>query len=220
MRILKKDIKLAIFDLDGTLLDSTSVWSDIDREFFLKRGMEIPANYTAEIAHLGLDKAAVWTKNKYCPNEIVEDILQEWKDMSLKAYEEDIELKPFAKELLEQLKSSGVILSIATANAKDLYEPCLRRLGIDKYFDFVIDTTSTKEGKTSSEIYDRVAEKFNYHKDNIMIVEDLLEAMATAYKAGYLTIGVYDKMTTKDVDKCKKNCNLFVYSLSELCQEE
>lgn len=216
MKFLNRDIKLAIFDLDGTLLDSTSIWSDIDQEFFHKRGMEIPPNYTAEIAHLGLEKAALWTKIKYCPEEEASAILKEWKDMSLKAYQEDIKEKPYAKELLEKLKNNGVHLAIATANSKELYEPCLKRLGIDMYFDFVIDVNSVKQGKTSSEIYDKTAERFNLHKDNIMIVEDLLEAMVTAFKAGYLTIGVYDEMTTKDIEKNKKNCHFFAVSLHDI----
>ena len=64
-----------IFDLDGTLIDSTSLWSEIDRKFFLRRGMDIPPHYNEEIAHVGLDKAAYITRTKYFPNEKEEDII-------------------------------------------------------------------------------------------------------------------------------------------------
>ena len=83
MKLLNRDIKLAIFDLDGTLIDSTSLWSEIDRDFFLRRGMEIPPHYNEEIAHVGLDKAAYITRTKYFPNEKEEDIIQEWKDIAI-----------------------------------------------------------------------------------------------------------------------------------------
>ena len=107
-------------------------------------------------------------------------------------------------------------LAIATAYSKELYEVCLKRTGIFNDFEFVIDVNSTSKGKTSSEIYDRVASRFNLHKDNIMILEDLPEAMETAFKAGYFTIGVYDKNTSKNIDRCKSCCNRFIHSFDEL----
>ena len=62
MKFQNRDIKLAIFDLDGTLVSSTSVWADVDTKFFRKRGMDVPEDYGRAIAHLGLDKAAKYTK--------------------------------------------------------------------------------------------------------------------------------------------------------------
>ena len=87
MKICGKKIKAVIFDLDGTLLDSSFIWGDIDREFFAKRNMKIPPTYSDEIAHIGLNEAAILTSQKYCPNEKPEDILQEWKQGSKKYYE-------------------------------------------------------------------------------------------------------------------------------------
>ena len=74
MKFQNRDIKLAIFDLDGTLVSSTSVWADVDTKFFRKRGMDVPEDYGRAIAHLGLDKAAKYTKETYFPDEEEEDI--------------------------------------------------------------------------------------------------------------------------------------------------
>ena len=38
-------IKAAIFDLDGTLLDSAYVWAEVDRQFLGRRGLDIPDDY-------------------------------------------------------------------------------------------------------------------------------------------------------------------------------
>ena len=216
MKLLGRDIKLAIFDLDGTLIDSTSLWSKIDRDFFLKRGMDIPPHYNEEIAHVGLDKAAYITKTKYFPHEKEEDIIKEWKDMSLKAYKEDIPLKDNGYELLKILKDNGVKLAIATANSKELYEPCLKRLGVWEFFDFAIDVNSTKEGKNSSEIYDTASSKFGLSSENVVIFEDLYEAIMTSYKAKYLTIAVYDEHSTRKVDEIKSNSHLFIHNFNEV----
>ena len=210
MKLLDRDIKLAIFDLDGTLIVSTGVWADVDKSFFSKRGMDVPKNYQKEIAHIGLKEAAKITKEKYCPNENIEDIIEEWKEMVIEEYRDKIGLKEGAKELLDKLISLGVHLALATANNKDLYEPCLKRLEIYDYFDFIIDVNSTKEGKNSSEIYDKVSEHFNLSRENVMVIEDLPQALNTAYNAGYLTIGIYDPSTSKSDKEMEKICHLYV----------
>lgn len=210
------EIKLIIFDLDGTLIDSTSLWFDVDKEFFENRGMEVPENYVKEIAHIGLRAAAVHTKNKYFPNEEIEDILNEWNLLSLKGYEETIPLKENAKKLLELLYNSGITLALATANSKSLYEPCIKRLDIEKYFSFVIDVNSCKEGKNSPEIYDKICHRFNVKKENTLVFEDSLTALITAYDAGYNVVAVYDVNSTKDLAKTAAKSHYFIKNFKEI----
>ena len=62
MKILNSEIKAVIFDMDGTLIDSTGLWHEIDKKFFAKRNMELPKDYAQKIVHLGLKKAAALTK--------------------------------------------------------------------------------------------------------------------------------------------------------------
>ena len=77
MLIASKEIKAVIFDLDGTLIDSSNIWSEIDKAFFAKRGMEIPPTYVDDIAHIGLKEAAIYTKNTYNIKESIEEIMDE-----------------------------------------------------------------------------------------------------------------------------------------------
>ena len=216
MKLFDRDIELAIFDMDGTLIDSTSIWSDIDREFFFRRGKEVPPKYGETISHMGLAKAAEWTRKNYLPEEKEEDIIQEWRDMSKYAYEKTIPLKPGAKEALEALKEKGVRLTLATANSEELYLPCLSRLGILDYFETIKDVAKVKEGKNSSKIYDEIAGEFNLFSNNIMVIEDILYALRAAKNAGYLSIGVYDEQSSKDIEAIKQNCDCFFFDLFEL----
>ena len=204
------DIKLAIFDLDGTLIDSTSLWADIDTAFFKKRGMEVPENYGKEIAHIGLTNAAILTKEKYCPNENIDDILKEWNDLALEAYENHIPLKECALGVLEELTKKGIKIALATANSEELYLPCIKRLDIDKYFALVEDVNSCKEGKNSPEIYDKIANKFGFKRNQTVIFEDMLTAQKTAYNSGYFVIGINDKNSVVNHHENRKYCHVFI----------
>lgn len=216
MRLFNCEIKLVIFDLDGTLIDSTSLWSDIDTLFFRRRNMEVPKGYSKAIAHLGLAGAAKYTRSTYFPNEKEEDILKEWKELSLEEYSKNIPLKEYAKELLELLKDNGVIIALATANSKELYEPCLKRLGIDKYFSLVVDVNSFERGKDSPEIYNFVTERFGVSKNETLIFEDMLLPIKTAHKEGYNVVAVYDKNSHAKEEELIENSICFIKSFKSI----
>jgi len=207
---IPKNIKLAILDLDGTLLDSTTIWDDIDREFFFKRGLEVPEGYGPFCGHIGLDKAAIYTKETFNLPDSPEDILKEWNDASLKMYQEIIQLKPKALQLLNELKKNGIILACATANKKSLYEPCIKRLGIYEYFDLCVDVDVVKTGKHSPEIYNYISNHFNIDKKDTLVFEDNQVAIKTAHDDGYVVIAVKDQQTDKYIEDKRKNSLLLI----------
>ena len=57
-------------------------------------------------------------------------------------YQYDVELKPGVREVLELIKAKGITMSIATANDDSLYMPCINRLDLGKYFDFIADVNN------------------------------------------------------------------------------
>ena len=216
MKFLGKETKLVIFDLDGTLIASTSLWSDVDHAFFSKRKMEIPPGYGRAIAHLGLSKAAEYTVKNYFPNEKEEDIMKEWNDLALKEYKYNIPLKENAKEILELFYNNKVIIALATANSKELYEPCLERLGIKKYLSLVVDVNQFSNGKDSPEIYDYIVNHFKVNKKETVVFEDMLTPIITAYNAGYNVVAVYDEHSHINEKEAIEHSNIYIKSFKEL----
>ena len=216
MKILNSEIKAVIFDMDGTLIDSTGLWHEIDKKFFAKRNMELPKDYAQKIVHLGLKKAAALTKELYGIEESPEEIILEWRQMAIDMYQNDVQLKEGAIELLELFKKNGLTLSIATANDEELYMPCINRLGIGKYFDFIADVNSSKEGKNSSKIYLDLAKEMASKPENTLVLEDMPTCVKTVYDAGFVTVAVYDKASEKFDEDKKKNSHLFINNFQEL----
>lgn len=98
------NFRAAIFDLDGTLLDSMDVWENIEA-----------AEYTIALFHL---------------SESVDAIIREWNEMAAYEYAHNVALSPFTADYLRQLKHAGIKLAVATVLPQKLYEPCLKKNGI------------------------------------------------------------------------------------------
>ena len=212
-------IDAVIFDMDGTLIDSTGLWHDIDKQFFMKRGMEIPSDYAQKIVHLGLAEAAKFTKEEYGIKESEQEIMDEWHQMSLEMYRNDIELKEGAIEILEYFKKHNIPMAIATANDDTLYMPCIERLGIGKYFNYIADVNNVKEGKQSAKIYAYLAEKMSVKKENVLVIEDMPTCVKTAHQAGFITVAVYDKASQQFDEEKRSNSHLFVNNFNELIKK-
>ena len=126
------------------------------------------------------------------------------------------ELLKWDLRLLELFKSEGLKLSIATANDAELYMPCIVRLNIGQYFDFIADVNSSKEGKNSAKIYLDLTGKMNSKPENTLVLEDMPTCIKTVHDAGFVTVAVYDKASEKFDNEKKSNSDLFINNLNEL----
>ena len=80
------DIDAVIFDLDGTLVDSTWVWAKIDQDYLGKIGVVPPENLMKEIGHLNMEQIAVYFKDKFSIEDSLEVIQKTWNDMAIGEY--------------------------------------------------------------------------------------------------------------------------------------
>lgn len=209
MKIGDLDIKCIIFDLDGTLLASTKVWKEVDDNFFLKRGMEVPVGYGKKISAMGLDAAATYTKNTYHIKESEEEIIKGWLDAVQDKYEHEVALKPHVKDYLDYLKAFNIPLCVATANSKECYEPCLKNNGIYNYFDHILDVKKYKDGKNSPDIFLDIAKKNNLEPKDILVFEDTLSVIKVCKKANFNVAAVFDEVCSNEDEKEKQEISDF-----------
>ena len=208
-------IKACIFDMDGTLVDSLGMWSDIDRRFFARYEMEIPADYEKKINHMSFLEMAQFTKEEYQIPDSVETITELWTEWSKEEYESEIQAKPGAQELLQFLKEQGIPLSLATTNRKELYEPCLRRNHLYSYFDHIMNVNEINSTKSEPKIYQLLAAKMNVKPEETLVFEDILIAVNTAHQAGFKVAAVYDKRNERDQQKIKTLSDFYFKSFLE-----
>ncbi len=210
------NIKGVIFDMDGTLLDSMNVWSDIDQEFWRRRNRPIPPGYLEAVTPMGFRLAAEYTIREYGLSETVPAIMAEWQAMAVEQYSSSIRTKPYAKELLEDLQKKGVLCAVATASHRELYEPALRNNGIDRYFHSVTAVSEVGKEKGSPDIYLAAAEKMELSPAECMVVEDIYAGVRAAKEGGFYTVGIYESAAEYERDKIMETADLYIMDFSQL----
>ena len=205
----------AIFDLDGTLADSNSVWKKIDIVILQKRGIKCSDEFADSLAAMTYEDAAA-AMQKLGVKSTVEELIKEFNDLAVNEYRYNIFLKDYAAEYLTYLKSQGIKIALATASPKELYEPVLRHNHAYGYFDAFCTTDEAGRSKDHPDVYLLAASKLGVPPDECVVFEDVLKGIVSAKNAGMTAIGVYDKYSAEDIVTIRAAADKFIMNFSEM----
>ncbi len=210
----KQEIDAVIFDLDGTLLDSLSAWEHSGSNFVRSQGFEPPADLDDKLVAMSLTDGAKLIKQtyhlSYSPEEILELTLRPIKEH----YYTDIQPMPGIPETLARLHAQGIKMAVATASDRDLAEKSLTRLGLRKYFEFIITCDEVGAGKSSPAVYEAALKRLGTAKARTLVAEDALHALQTAHHAGFPTAGIEEAHSASQrADKLRAS-TYYVFSYS------
>ena len=209
-------MEAAIFDLDGTLLDSAGVWSGIDAEFLARRGIRPDAEYPAALSGLTtFEEAAEYTITRFRLADTVSALLDEWNEMAARAYAHAVAAKKGARTYLETLKAGGIKTAIATAAPPVLYRGALRNLGLERYFDAICSTAEAGEGKNSPAVFHLAARKLNAAAERCVVFEDSLAAIQSAKTAGMKVVAVLDDASRDAWDRIRRLADLTIRDFTD-----
>ena len=206
----------AIFDLDGTILDSMGVWRQIDVEFLGRRGISVPPDYLEAITPLGFDRAAEYTIRRFSLPESREEIVREWYLMAENAYRYQVELKEGAGEWLNRLKSLNIPLAVATSSDEALFVPALKRTGIYDCFDAFVTVKEVARGKGFPDIYEKAAGRIGCVPEQCVVFEDILQGIRGAKMGGFCAVAVYDEDSAHEEQAMRDAADYFIYSFRQL----
>lgn len=185
-------IKGAIFDLDGTLLDSMSIWDTIGEDYLHSLGIEPRENLAETFKTFTLEESAEYYRTHYGVTLSVEEIVNGVNGMIEDFYRNTAPLKNGVFEFLAGLSEKGVKMCIATVTDKYLAEAALTRLKVRKYFGKIFTTAEVGCGKNDPTIYRTALAYLGTEKSETLVFEDALHALMTAKNDGFSTVAVYD----------------------------
>lgn len=211
-----KNIEGAVFDLDGTLLDSSWVWEKVDEKFLGDRGFQVPDDYVDEISPLGAERAAVYTIERFGLNEDKDDIVREWIEMAKKEYATEVVCKPYAKEFLEELHKLNIKMAVATSSDRELFMKTLEREGILKYFQKIVTVDEVERGKGYPDIYEEAARRIKVNPHKCLVFEDILAGVTGASLGEFNVVAVFDEKSKHNWEKIKSISKYNINDYKEL----
>ncbi len=199
------DKQYAIFDMDGTLVDSMVYWKNLAKEYLNLKGISnIPGTILEKIKPMTMTESAALFIEEFGIDGTAETVANEMNELMDAHYYHDIPLKTGVKEYLKRLYDSEVNMCVASATAIPLVEACLTRLGIRDYFSFVLSCETIGVGKSRPDIYYAAANRFDAAPEEIAVYEDAFYAAETAKKAGFYLVGVFDESAEKNFTRLKE----------------
>ena len=210
------NIKGVIFDLDGTLVDSMWVWSQIDVDYLKMKGYSMPENLRNEISHLSFSQTAVYFKENFNLDDPIEKISEDWHSMAFDHYANNVKLKLGVKDFLNSLKSFNIKIALATSNSIPLLEACLKNNGIYDYFDSITTTDEVSNGKDCPDVYLLAANKLGINPSDCLVFEDILPAVQSAKAANMKVIAVEDNDCVDSKEDLIKYADKYIYSFVDL----
>ena len=213
----------AIFDIDGTLIDSMPIWEDLDADFLKTQGIELSEHEKQELNEtmwsMTVDEGIRYLKETYHLELSEEAIGKALSDVVEQFYTDEVPAKQDVAGLVEALHDAGVPMALATVGEPSYETAALKRLGLFDHFDAMCDCNSLGTTKREAFVYETAARlllgserggepaaasepagESGPAESNaaVLVIEDVLHALQAAKQAGFTTVAVEDDASVKD----------------------
>ena len=209
-------MKAAIFDLDGTLVDSMGLWESLAGNYLLSIGIKPPKDLNSALSKLTVDERILYLKKRFNLKATIEEINQSLEEILTDYYKNRIQLKPYVREILEKFKSKNIIMALATATDEHFVSMVLDRHKIRKYFKFIQTSKSVGLSKSQPEFFQIAIERLGLQAKEIWVFEDALHCMVSAKECGLNIVAVEDKWAFDDLKKIKEISDIYIEDFSQL----
>ena len=196
----------AIFDMDGTLINSMDYWAVTASEYLKSVGIEPPKDTDRDYLENGMKS---WHEHA-CPQIPFEEVSAGIYKIMEKYYTSCVSVKEGAREMLDRLKAHGVKMCLATATDRFMVEMVLKRLGISEYFSAIFTSKEVGLGKRYPLIYEKAREFLGTDKESTYVFEDAIYAINTCRQNGIKVVGVYDENSFVSPEEVASLCDFYI----------
>ena len=209
-------IKGAIFDLDGTILDSMFIWDTIGEDYLRSLGKEPKENLRETFKTFTLEQAAEYYRENYGVTLSVNEIVDGVNKIVAEIYQSKVFLKSGISNFLKRLQNSGVKMCIATVTDRPIVEDVLSRLNVREYFSEIFTCAEIGYNKESPEIYRQALKHLGTAKTETVVFEDALHALKTVKDDGFKAAAVHDSHEPRQ-EELKKIADYYITDFASFC---
>lgn len=212
---LPAPFRCAIFDMDGTVLDSMPVWDTLGEDYLRSLGRPVPPGLRGVLAPLSMQQTASYLMDRCGVPGPAGRIIDEINALVADFYRNTAPAKPGAAELLSCLRARGVRLALATATDRPLAEAALRRTGLLPYFSCLLTCSEVGAGKDRPDIYFAALAALSAKREETLVFEDAVHAIETAKAAGFAVAAVRDASMEAQTPRIRALADLYLDALSD-----
>ena len=205
-----------LFDFDGTLVDSMPTFCGCVLRILDENHISYPENITKTLTPLGLNGTAeyfIHNMGLQMEKGKVTDLIMEYLT---DAYFHTIPAKDNVISTLQALKEQGASLNILTASPHMTLDVCAKRVGLWELFDNIWSCDDFATTKADPQIYIQVAEKLGTTVENVLFLDDNINANTVAKSAGMQVCGVFDPSSEDMVEQMKAATDYYIFDFQEL----
>ena len=196
-----KKFKAAIFDMDGTLLESMYIWRNLAPEYLKRNNIAVPDDLLERLAPMAIKKAVDFLIDAFHINLTPEAMYNELLEVLADFYRTSAVPKPGAREFLQKLHSNNIPTVIFSATPEHLLHLALDRWDMTRYFSHgLISCDMLPYRKNNPESFFAVARHLNTDPADVMIFEDAWYAASTASSAGFAVTAIADSVEPRTED--------------------
>lgn len=216
MEIKGYEMKAAIFDVDGTLLDTMDEWHDVGARYLTAMGIEPEPNLGDKLFNKTSITSAEYMIEKYGLNMTVDQVRDGINKTVEGMYFQRVGFRQGAREYLDKLIAEGVPMAIVTSTDGYCIRGAMERLGYLDKFVAVFSAADLGTSKKQPDIFYTALESLGSKPSETWVFEDGLYAMETAKKEGFRILGIYDEISRDDQDAIKEISDIYIKEFTEL----
>ena len=213
---MHSNMKAAIFDMDGTLIDSMGAWRALNVSFLREQGVEPTPEEEKTLYGMTGMMVVDYVKQRFGVEARFDDLLERARERMETVYRAGVPLKPGAAAYLRRLRAQGVKTAVATATPARYALIGLNRAGVTPYCDFIYSTEMVGAEKNDPAFFDRVCADIGVNKADCVMFEDALYAMQGARAAGLGVIGITDPTNAAYRETMREVCDRVIDNYDEL----
>ena len=180
-----------IFDNDGLLLDTESVWTRAERDIFERREVEFSSAHKRELVGTSAEECGRLLEQRLNEPGRALDLIEELNELVIVELEHGVEAMVGARELLHRLKERGTPIGLVSNSPLRFVQRSLEIVGFHNRFDVVLSAHEVAAPKPSPDPYLEACRRLGVDPTPAVIVlEDSPTGVAAGRAAGLTVIGI------------------------------
>lgn len=203
-------MKSAVFDMDGTILDSNGAWDGCGLAVLEQWGYRPKPTLVEDLFPLGAGEIVRFLKKEYQMTQSPEEIYQAMLAYMRWVYSEQVRLKPGVREVLLQLKAQGIPLTLATATVKECVIPALEQTGLAHVFDHILTCDDVGHGKEEPHIFLEAMALMGTTPETTWLFEDAIHSIRTGRSLNMVICAIADPAGVPDEVEIRKKSDFYL----------